>query len=175
MKPIALLLSFPSWIQVQVISKVFALVQWTATSSFPLELLLLLFQTPLPTTLKMESEERSKQSAMMVGGRKYNLMECKFMDICTTVYTHSQYILNLFLDFFFFFYSKSKCVNVNEILFLLYYLCNKNVGEKNIWIIGENELVSSEQKPVNFHTVALGESIQLGFPLAILKEQALRL
>lgn len=56
--------------KVQVISEVFALVQWTATSSFPLELLLLLFQTPLPTTLKMESEEKSKQSAMMVGGRK---------------------------------------------------------------------------------------------------------
>lgn len=53
------------------------------------------------------------------------------MDICTTVYSHSQYLLNLFLDFFFF-YSKSKHVNVNEILFLLYYLYNKNVGEKNI-------------------------------------------
>lgn len=124
------LLSFLD-LKVQVISKAFALVQWTATSSFPLELLLLLFQTPLPTTLKMESEERSKQSAMMVGGHKYNLMECKFMDICTTVYTNSQYVLNLFLDFFFPF-TVSQNVNVNEIVFLLYYLCNKNVGEKNI-------------------------------------------
>lgn len=79
----------------------------------------------------MESEERSKQSAMMVGGHKYNLMECKFMDICTTVYTNSQYVLNLFLDFFFPF-TVSQNVNVNEIVFLLYYLCNKNVGEKNI-------------------------------------------
>lgn len=92
---------------------------------------------------------------------------------------HSVYTLSIRIEFifrfFFFFYSNSKHVNVNEILFLLYYLYNKNVGEKNIWIIDENELVSSEQKPVHFHTVAFGESVKLGFLLALLKEQALRL